>query len=637
MTPGIHQACPVCGNPDEDLDLCAVCQWQLRGDPVLGEPTRADAERAEAALGAAGHAWDTRAAALSDGGAERVGGQLAAVLRGGPARPGEIPPEYPGLGPAVLPPADPAEWRKTISDLAGGRIKELVFVEFTPECVSVIKAYVDSAGLPRQADAGTTGWRYIAPELDARREILRFQLAGGIGTLRPAGRREFETAVAKWLRAYIPRSYAGSLVLVVRRSGWLLLDRAAAVLRHAFPPLAEIGPAEGATAEGRTAHGRTAEDAAGPADVVAELLRTAPLAADHTLLLARADPGTGAVTTHAHVLFRAGTRLSRGQSATAEVTVHGGVGGPGTPLLLPLLTGGPEPAVLSVPRRAVPELAPSRLAFALRGPGEVELLDDDDDGGDDGGPGPGSGPAPALRDLLAGLPRRIVRPPALDVFFTVDLSGADAAEARERLDFVREVTGALAARQGARLRVGLVGHYDHRVHENAYNPRTVLLQPVKAGPPAAALAALGTWRPALREQDTVSSLEDALVEVVRLAGARPPAGAAVERVLVVVGRRPPALHQQHGDVPACPLGADWRTGLDRLRARGLRVLARADPEPGTAPGPVRHYAAESWSVLGADGSFRPQADTAADVADALTPSWRSDGPPCRLAFAAPLL
>jgi hypothetical protein len=618
LTPGIHQACPVCGNPDEDLDLCAVCQWQLRDDPVLGEPTRADAERAEAALGAAGHAWDTRAAALSEGGRERAGGQLAEVLRGGGSGPGGIPPEYPALGPGALPAADPAEWRKAVSDLAGGRIKELVFVEFTPECVSVIKAYLDSAGLPRQADAGTTEWRYVAPEVDARREILRFQLAGGIGTLRPVDRREFETAVGKWLRAYIPRSYAGSLVLVVRRSGWLLLDRAAAVLRRAFPPLAEIGPAEG----------RTAEDAAAPADVVAELLRTVPLAADHTLLLARVDRGTGAVTTHAHVLFPAGTRLGRGRSATAEVTVHGGAGGPGAPLLLPLLTGGPEPAVLSVPRRAVPELAPARLTFTLRGPGEVALLDD-------GQPAPAAGPAPALRELLAGLPRRIVRPPALDVYFTVDLSGADAAEARERLDFVREVTGALAARQGARLRIGLVGHYDHRVRENAYNPKTVLLQPVKAGTPAAALAALGGWQPALREQDTVSSLEDALAAVGRLAGARPPAGAAVDRVLVVVGRRPPAPHQQHGAVPSCPLGADWRTEIAHLRARGLRVLARADPEPGQ--GPVGHYAAESWSALGADGSFRPRAHTAADVADALTPSWRSDGPPCRLAFAAPLL
>ena len=71
----------------------------------------------------------------------------------------------------------------------------------------------------------------------------------------------------------------------------------------------------------------------------------------------------------------------------------------------------------------------------------------------------------------------------------------------------------------------------------------------------------------------------------------------------------------------------------------LRVLARADPDfgPGAVPGPAQHYASASWSALGADGSFRPGADTADKVAGALTPVWRWDGPPCRLAFATPLL
>ncbi|MCG7529199.1 hypothetical protein MHW47_32825, partial [Streptomyces sp. OfavH-34-F] len=153
-------------------------------------------------------------------------------------------------------------------------------------------------------------------------------------------------------------------------------------------------------------------------------------------------------------------------------------------------------------------------------------------------------------------------------------------------------------------------------------------------------AALAGWRPARRAQDTASSLEDALKEVGRLVKggrARPADGTRTERVLLVVGRRPPGLPEQHEVVPSCPLGADWRGELDALRARGIRVLARADPDTGGERGPVQHYTAAAWDALGAGGSFRPGTDTADDVADTLAPPWRWDGLPCPLALATPLL
>ncbi|MGC5411423.1 hypothetical protein ACPXCX_48310, partial [Streptomyces sp. DT225] len=208
----------------------------------------------------------------------------------------------------------------------------------------------------------------------------------------------------------------------------------------------------------------------------------------------------------------------------------------------------------------------------LHGPGEVTAHE--------GAHAEGRCELPDIPALVGSLPRRVIQPPALDVFLTVEMSGADAEETGERLGFARDVIATLARR-----------HYDHAVHENRYGPRPLLLLRVPAGPARAALAALTGWRPARREQDTASSLEDALREVGRLVRARPPTARVPDtrRVLLVVGRRPPGLpEQQHEMVPACPLGADWRAELDGLRARGVRVLARADPDAGPK-GPVHHY------------------------------------------------
>lgn len=267
---------------------------------------------------------------------------------------------------------------------------------------------------------------------------------------------------------------------------------------------------------------------------------------DHCLLLASADRLTGAVHVHHHVLFPAGVRLRPGADATATVTVHGGATG-NTAVLLPVLAGPPAggitgPTVLGVGRTALGALEPARLTFVLRGPGEIALAATGDGpprphegGGAQAPPAPGGAtPAPTALDdpdlnltaLVTGLPRRIVRPPRLEVFCTVELSGADAAETEERLAFVRDLIGSLARHRGtgSALRVGAVGHYDHAIHENGYAPRRILLMPpVPAGTPLAALAALDAWEPARRRQDTVSSLEDALRTLVPLATASPPA------------------------------------------------------------------------------------------------------------------
>ncbi|MGW2107596.1 hypothetical protein [Streptomyces sp. NPDC001948] len=625
--------------------------------------TAEEQESATAALRAAERAWDAGAAELAFAG-EDGAARPAALLRGGPAEPGERTRQRWPRHPGGLPEHDSAQGRQALADLIDGGVDALFFVEFTPDCINVIKAVTDAYGIPQQIDAGTTKWSSVVPSLDHRPEFLRFQLAGGIGTLPVSGRRDFDTAVTRWLREFVPPPYARSIVLLNRRSGWALLDRAVALLRAAYPPRAEIGPAP-AGADG--APGRDTRD------VVREALRTAPLRADHTLLLARVDQGTGTVRTHTHVLFPAGSRLRPGETATAEITVFGGPADR-VPVVLPVLAaaarGGSGTVVLSARQTALTAFAPARLAFVLRGPGEVTLAGPESgapdtgatggpesgrpNGGATGGPesgrpdggatGGAAGDRPADVSVLVGrLPRGIIRPPALEVVLTVEMSGAEPAETAERLAFAREVIAALARRPGSgrSLRVGVVGHYDHVVHENSYTPRSVLLLTVPPGPATAARSALAGWRPARREQDTASSLEDALRKVrLTLAGTDNAPHPRAERAVLIVGRRPPGLPAQHDVVPSCPLGADWRTELKSLRARGVRVMTRLDraqPHVDGPAGPVQRYTAAAWDTLSDGRPFLRGKDSAAAVADALAPAWRWDGPPCRLALATPLL
>ncbi|MFE3325926.1 hypothetical protein [Streptomyces sp. NPDC059176] len=456
--------------------------------------------------------------------------------------------------------------------------------------------------------------------------MRRFQLAGGVGTLPPVSRTEFDSAVRHWLASCLPTG-AGAVVLLTRHTGWVLLDRAAATLRATVPVRAEVGP------------GATLPADADTAAAVQEILRTIPLRFDHTLLLARVDRA-GAVHTDSRVLFPAGLRLARGETATVTVTVYGGVAD-NPSAALPVFCGNPAPdgagaQPLCWEPTSLTALGPTSVTFGLRGPGEVTI----------GAPHrtPRELPPADAATLVRSLPRRIQRPVGLEVFLTVELSGADEAETGERLAFARALITSLTRHRGAarQLRIGIVGHYDHVIRENAYAPRPTLLLHVPAGPAERALANLESWRPAQREQDTVSSLEDALRTVVPSGGADV-GSAPVRRVVLVVGRRPPAVAaQRHGLVPTCPLGADWRVELERLRRSGVLVMSRADPYAG-ARGPGRpgqgsgSYAEQAWAALAADGSFRPGADSPADVAEALVPAWRTDGPSCQLAFATPLL
>ncbi|MFE7302425.1 hypothetical protein [Streptomyces sp. NPDC057579] len=636
----------MCTSLEDRRDVCAVCGWRLHGDLVLGALTAQDLADAEAALGAAEHAWDLRAAALAarDPDERR---RLDDIVRGGPPEPDEGVPDTPETVPAT-------SWHgPELDELCQGRPEELSFVEAAADGLHLTRVGVTEAGIPVPYDAGSVTWRAVLPAFDTGETLRRFQLAGGRGTLPPVDRGEFDAAVEGWLTASLPADPEPVVVLLRPPPGWELLRRAAAVVARTRPVRLELAvdgvwldePSEDACPMPSPWRGR-AEDALERRAALARvrrLLRTLPLLADHTLLLARADRDTGAVRPHSHVLFPAGSRLGPDETVTTEVIVYGGAAGH-APLHLPVLAGAPAAdgsgaPVVTVHQVTVGALEPARLTFVLRGPGEVDLV----------APAAhkdGRLPEPAVLDiprLLSRLPRRMVRPPRLELLFTVELSGADRAETEERLAFVRDVAALLARRDhdGSAVRVGAVGHYDHADYESTWAKEGTLLRaPVLARPPAELPAALAGWAPAPRRQDAVSSLEDALHQVASLP-ARHPGDAEVCRVLLIVGHRPPAPPRQHGVVPACPRATDWRTALTRLRADGFRVLARVDAPAGPVPDAesarAERYATEAWRTLGADGVFRPGTDSAQDVVRALDPPWRHEGPECPLAFAAPLM
>ncbi|WP_406333531.1 hypothetical protein [Streptomyces sp. NBC_00203] len=603
--------------------------------------TARDLEIAGAELRAAEHAWDIRAAALSARRPEGAG-RVAEVTRGGP--PGRDEKKPPEVAAADL--GIPSGRGDLLDELHHGHFQELSFVEFTADGLHVIRVTIGEAGIPLQNDAGSTTWRLVVPEFDSDEDVCRFQLAGGIGTLPSVDRMEFDAAVLGWLKARLPAIPDPPVVLLRPPPGWELLERAAAAVWEARVSRVELHAGSAELREG-------IPDRRTTVDAVRRLVRTLPLLADHTLLLARADRHTGAVHPHSHVLFPAGSRLAPGETETAEVTVHGGVTGRDA-LYLPVLAGVPAADGTGAPpvsmhQIEVAALEPARLTFVLRGPGEVDLVAPVASGART----PGGRRNPAAVDvpgLLASLPRRIVRPPRLELFLTVELSGADQAETEERLTFVRDVAALLARRDraGTAIRVGAVGYYDHTVYESTLAKEGILMQaPVSARPPAALPAALDGWSHARRRQDAVSSLEDALWKVAGLAAeglgvAENPGAAGVRRVVLIVARRPPAPARQQGLVPACPHGANWRTALDLLHFHTFQVMTRADPAAGPPPPDLpgrkaREYADEAWSTLGADGFFRPGTDPAAAVVQSLAPPWGVEGPDCPLAFADPLV
>ncbi|MEV6422042.1 hypothetical protein [Streptomyces sp. NPDC051662] len=665
--------CPACLHPDQGERHCRSCGFLLGGDPVLGAPTEEDHRAAAAELAAAAYAWDLDAArrALGDP-AERA--EIAGLLRPAPAgipHPGPAgtpsPVGTPGTpGPSVA--SDPPALAELLRGLTAGEPAEVLFVEFGTQRAAVVRAFADASGLPRTRPHAETPWTELVPGLGPGDATRRFQLAGGVGTVEPVDRLDFDRAVRGWLHAVVPGACGGTgtgvrtgaVVLLRGGTGWTLLDRAAAVLREACATGAESAP-DPAPGPG-TASTVTAR--------VRRLLRGVPLREPHTLLLARAGAGAGdhvPVELHHRVLFEAGLRLAPGETRTASVTVYGGppvlrrppeAGAPAggsaapsetVPVVLPLLAGHyrPEdrhPALLGLPRTEVPALGSAHLTFVLRGPGEIEVRAD---GGDTLAEAPAER-GQSLHAMVHHVPRFLPRPRPLELICAVEMSGADRSEVAERVGFTSDLIRAAERHSGAGggLQVAVIGYY-HHAPRNEHQQDRDLITYVRPGPPDRAQRQLRELPQEIRPRDTLtSSLEDALRTAAKMAaGQRADRVDRVDRVLLVVGSRPPALPAQDGLVPGCPRAVDWREQLETLRHRGVRVGVRAEPfaAPATSGVPsgdrLRRYLARTWQDLTSTDRllFRPGTDSAERAALAFTAEREHDTDGCPLAFAAPPL
>ncbi|MGW3953472.1 hypothetical protein ACWEKM_21740 [Streptomyces sp. NPDC004752] len=648
--------CPVCLHPGRGERRCRACGFLLNGDPVLGAATEEDHRSAAAELAAAAHAWDFDAArrTLSDP-AER--GEIDGLLRPAPSG---IPHPGPVAPPAPEAAADPHALADLLHRLTTGELPEVLFVEFGTQRATVVRAGADAAGLPYARSQAEASWTDVVPGLAPAGALRRFQLGGGVGTVEPVDRLRFDRAVCDWLHTVMPLARAGTgprppaVVLLRGDPGWTLLDRAAAVLHESCAVSAESAT-EAAPGSG-TASATTAR--------VRRLLRGAPLRRPHTLLLARAGAPAGdyvRVELHHHVLFEAGLRLAPGETRTASVTVYGGppvlprrptAGGPAAPaetlpVVLPLLAGHyrPEdrqPPLIRMPGVELPVLGSARLTFVLHGPGEIEVRTEDgrilDEAPD--------GHAPSPCAVIPRVPQCLWLPGPLELICAVEMSGTDRAEVAGRVGFTRDLIRAAeryAGAGGGLRRVAVIGYYDHDPR-NKHQPDRTFIRSVQPGPPGRALQQLRELPLEVLPRDTLtSSLEDALRAAARMTDGQPPE--PVDRVLLVVGGRPPALPKQVGLVPGCPGAVDWREQLGTLRHRGVRVGVRAEPfaaptTPGVPSGDrLRQYLSQAWQELAVtDGlHFRPGVDSAEQVALSLAAEQTRDTDGCPLAFAAPLL
>ena len=598
-------ACPICAEPtDGSATLCPGCGWRLRSDPLLGwaDDARLDAFEQTVRSAEAGH---DVAAAVRSGATRAEAARLR--LRGGE-------PDEAAWSSAAAAADDGAGWDVEEDALLAVLTR---LVDRTSRVVHVVGVHhahiahqrlvVDPVGFPvRDGGVTTIDWSTATVSGDPVRR--RFQLAGGVGAA-PVDRHAFDTA----LEAALPRLDDGECVLVGPVPGWTLLDRAQDVVRRA----------------GKVAVSITA----GPApfdlgDVVATALRVAPLPCDYDVLLQRLDPSDGTVEVVTKRLFAAGTRGDFGKPRPVRrLTVHGSPVGNASALVPVVARTDPDPARWRVLVMGRTNLKPGenvQVEFTLTELDRVEVSRAD------GVAVVPTGPV-RLGELLASVPDRISLAPPLDVVCAVELCGAPDAVHR-RLACVDRLLELVEKRhmQPSTVRFGVLGYLDHRDRPTqAYETEPALVGTGALGSADAARTQLRTWhgRPSLR--DSATAVEDALAKVV---GTRWNAAPAAQRVLVLVGRRPPSVAASGGGGPiaVCPDGTDWEAVARRLCADRVRIVGVLEPSPpvgyGGADGDaIGAYARWTWQQLVGHDRHPLDGRAAESLAAALT--RRADIPP----------
>lgn len=607
--------CPICAEPtDGAATLCPTCGWRLRSETILGWADDAGLDAAERAMRAAESEHDVRAAV-------RSGATRAEAARLG-LRGGEPDESAWAAVTAAVGDADADGWDvgeeallALLARLVDGTSRVVHVVGVHHAHVAHQRLTADEVGFP-VLDGGVTTLDWSAATVSGDPLRCRFQLAGGVGA-QAVDRDGFDRALA----AALPRLDDGECVLVGPEPGWTLLDRAQDVVRR-------VGTV-------------TVSITAGPApfdlgEIVADALRAAPLPCDYDVLLQRLDPTDGTVEIVTRRMFAAGSRNDPGEPRPVQrLTVHGSPVGNAAALVPVVARTGPDPArwrVVAAARTNLPAGASAHVQFDLTGPDRVEVTRID------GVAVVPTGPV-RLDALIASVPDRITLAPPLDLVCAVELCGAPDAVHR-RLAVVDRLLELIEKRhtQLSAVRFGVLGYLDHRDRPTqAYESESALVGTGALGSAEAARTQLRTWpgRPPLR--DSATAVEDALAKAAALEWTAAP---TAERVLVLVGQRPPSVPGRGGDGPiaVCPDGTDWAAAAQRLSAQRVRIVAVL--EPPSAPRPfdgeaIRAYAGWTWQQLVGHDRLPLDARAAESLAADLT--RRADIPPeaFPLGLAAP--
>jgi hypothetical protein len=568
----IPDACPVCAEPIGDEPSCAVCDWQLHGDPVLGWADERELAEFDQRLERAAAGWDLAAAVRS--GVHRAGTAMLG-LRGG------VPDEAAWAAAITresrTEPATADDLNVVLGALTTRQAPVVHFVSVGPQGIGHQRVVADDDGFPRtDGPLDTVEWDFAA--LAADEAVRRFQLAGGLG-VQPVDRREFDRAVAR----LAPRFAGSYCVLVAAEPGWTLLDRARSLLGRMVPVRATLSAGTA------------------PFDlraIVLDALRSAPLPCDYDVLLQRLDPTTGAIELVTRKLFAAGAHLAgHGGKPTKELVVHGSpVGNPRAAIPVVARTGS-DPAhwrVLAIGCTDLPAHGAAQVAITLDGLSALGFARAD-------GMPVGRSDDVGLAHLLATIPPWVQLEPPLDVVLAVELCGVPE-RVRARAAFAHRLLELVAASPDP-VRAAVLGYLDHRLPPTAlYAADPVVIGASQLGPLSAAQAELGSFASLPPLRDAATAMEDALFAAGRLSWT---AGSGARRALVVIGHRPPCEPIAAGPVPACPDGRNWRDAVGTLRGGQVRLLAVRDPglitTVGGADGAViEEHAEHAWRELAAD-------------------------------------
>jgi hypothetical protein len=585
--PAARRACPVCAAPARPAtgrDVhCEGCGWQLSSPLRLGRATGRELHDFDADLLERQQQWDIDAAWRASVGMapaeEAAFGLLMSVVRGELTRP-------PAPRRTQVPAEDePTVTAEVLADVLRGTAayRQLSLIEVGPAGLALWGA---SGASPEVGVLWSHSWPQVCPWVSTDPDAQRFQLAGGIGRMRPIGPQEWQRHVEDALEQ-IARHLLEPVLLVRPTPGWPLLDQAVHAVRARFAPRAELPSIPQQPALSR---------------MVAEIMAAVPHPEGYDVLLARRDPRTGEMTVARQELFPS-VVLAPGEERKTRLVVYGSP--TGAPVVLPVVHHDAEaPATAVGVTSAVLHLAPGEQAVVdayQDGPGRIRLehpaaVDE---------PRPWQHFAPHLPELLhTGGADALV-----DLAITVELGGDQQTrdDVNARIEAARALISALSAHadDAPSLQVAVVGYGDHHYQVGWKS----VVQPL--GAPGAALARMEDWRAASRNGDLVAPLEDALDVVARLRW-RP----GSRRFAALFAGRPPHVPPGRGRLRPCDNQLDVRTV-----ARQLRELRDVELFPVLTPPrwdsrrerEAQLWADEIWPELASAGPF---ADVAA-CADAL--------------------